>query len=488
MIPRHSPVALPLTPFAPNFTHSPTPRNMADEYSAAASINKIPVEILSNIFVVIYTLAHTSNTYDHSAVKHTILLSSVCTRWRQAAIATSALWPTSIEITGQGYLRKGLQYTNICLERSRNAPLHLRIGRHNFEYSLTSANEVLSTTLHSVSSRIKSVAIAYWHSSLAKEVLATLISQGSLGTLCELALCATSGDKLLYADTEVLSQESLSALLSVLKFLCLDSVSLNWNTAYLSCHNLVELQLIELPFNGFPTAICLAQLLAANRGLQSIKFSRFELHDYSYPSPGEQLAIALPELKNIKLYLNPKFISWFFRLPITIGTQGLSLHLSSYYVESEVAAVTESLNSFFQRTHVKALCISGYWLPFSFVYAALQYLEILRFSGQVFTMYTFAGMQEVPRFLPQLHTIDVVECIAKIDDIEPGFRSLLTVPSVRRIGIDGLSLYQSMDGDPSTERLMSIQSTRQWLEQGNVTAAISYSRLSNFYAFTLPFR
>ncbi|KDN47208.1 hypothetical protein RSAG8_03687, partial [Rhizoctonia solani AG-8 WAC10335] len=94
-------------------------------------------------------------------------------------------------------------------------------------------------------------------------------------------------------------------------------------------------------------------------------------------------------------------------------------------------------------------------------------------------------MEGAASLLPRLGTIDIVECIAQIEDIEPGFRMLLSIPSVKEIGLVGASLYAQRF---SEQLLLDMERIRQWLAAGNVTASISESTQSRFYTFTTPFR
>ncbi|CAE6349737.1 unnamed protein product [Rhizoctonia solani] len=453
---------------------------MPDKISSISPINKLPFELLCKIFI---TFAASLPVHDypfHSFAHHTIQLSSVCTLWRQAVNAIPTLW-NSINFTKQGTSLSELRYTYLCLERSRNAPVHLRIGRMNFECPLPAMNVELSTLIHSIAPRLRSLAIAFWSFDLAKEILGTLDALAP-NMLHELALHATSGAKLLYADSHFLPQESLDRILSALRYLYLDCVSLDWNMAYMSCRNLVELQLIEIPMNGYPTSLRLTQLLESNKGLKSVKFSRFELRDYTIHDG--RASIELPELTRIEMNMHPKFITWFFGLPITT-TSDLSLRLRSYQVDADTMAVRVTLNAFFENHFVTSLCIWGDWLPFSCVSRTLRHLKTLMLYGHYLRKQVFEDMEEAATLLPHLHTIDIVECIAQIDDIEPGFRTLLSIPSMREIGIVGTSLYAQRF---SEQLLLDMDRTRQWLVQGNISARISDASRTDFYTFTAPLR
>ncbi|KAH7322269.1 hypothetical protein B0J17DRAFT_683440 [Rhizoctonia solani] len=454
---------------------------MPDELFSVTPIHKLPPEILSKIFIVLAASFPAQNYPFHSFAHYAICLSRVCTRWRQAVNSTPTLW-TSVDFMRQGQSLNELRYIHLCLERSRNAPLHMRIGKMNFECPLPVMTVELSTLIHASAPRLRSLAIAFWRSELAKEILGTLDALGASNTLHELALYAASGDKLLFADFNFLPQDALDRILSGLRYLYLDSISLNWNLAYISCRNLVELQLIEIPMNGYPTALRLTQLLEGNKRLRSIKFSRFELRDYTICD--HQAAIELPELSQIEIYMHPRFIAWFFSLPITT-TSNLSLWLVSYQVEPYAVAVASALNTFFRRHSVTSLCISGDWLPFSSVVGSLRHLETLMIYGHYLRKQVFERMEEAAGLLLYLHTIDIVECIAQIDDIEPGFRALLSIPSMRDIGIVGVSLYAQKF---SKQLLLDSDRTKEWLVSGNVTANIRDSTRSRFYTFTAPFQ
>ncbi|CAE6490489.1 unnamed protein product [Rhizoctonia solani] len=453
---------------------------MPDE-KFSSPINKLPPELLSKIFITFATSLTAHNYPFQSFAHYAIKLSSVCTAWRQAVNSTPTLW-TSVDFMRQGQSLSELRHIHLCLERSRNAPLHLRIGRMDFECPLPAMNVELSTLIHSSAPRLRSLAIAFWRFGLAKEILGTLDALGASNTLHELALYATSGDKLLYADSDFLPRESLDRILSSLRYLYLDSVSLDWNMAYLSCRNLVELQLIEIPMNGYPTSLRLAQLLEGNKGLRSIKFSRFELRDYTvYPG---QATIELPELSYVQIYMHPRFIAWFFGLPIKTASD-LNLWLASYLVDAYISPVRIALNSFFERHSITSLCLSGDWLPLPFVARNLSKLKMLRIYGHYLGNYAFVGMEEAADLFPHLHAIDIFECVAQIEDIEPGFRTLLSIPSMRDIGIVGASLYAQRF---SEQTLLDMDGTRQWLVHGNVSARISDSPQTQFYTFTTPLR
>ena len=121
-----------------------------------------------------------------------------------------SLW-TSIDFMRQGESQNELRYIHLCLERSRNAPLHMRIGKMNFECPLPSMSVEISTLVHAIAPRLRSLAIAYWRFGLTKEILGTLDALGASNTLQELALYATSGDKLIFADSDFLPQARFSS-------------------------------------------------------------------------------------------------------------------------------------------------------------------------------------------------------------------------------------------------------------------------------------
>ncbi|KAH9063440.1 hypothetical protein EDB87DRAFT_187751 [Lactarius vividus] len=118
---------------------------LARRQNNVAAINKLPVEILAHIF----KLASMSEADAHPA-QCIIVLSLVCSHWRQTALGFPALWTTI-------HLREGaihdFQLATLCLERSKDASLSIVI-------STLFRGEQISNFFLPYSSRIESVSIS----------------------------------------------------------------------------------------------------------------------------------------------------------------------------------------------------------------------------------------------------------------------------------------------------------------------------------------
>ncbi|KAK1235945.1 hypothetical protein PQX77_000812 [Marasmius sp. AFHP31] len=96
-----------------------------------SSIRKLPVEILSKIFLL-YTHEHTEASNEHPSTHPALTLGRVCSRWRTIVDSTPRLWCimdasalSDIHAKDDGS-EHSLRLTRFCIENSRNMPLEIR--------------------------------------------------------------------------------------------------------------------------------------------------------------------------------------------------------------------------------------------------------------------------------------------------------------------------------------------------------------------------
>ncbi|KAK7049396.1 hypothetical protein VNI00_005997 [Paramarasmius palmivorus] len=121
-------------------------KKMAKYRSLLSPVHKMPPEVLGNVFAFACEEQTVSFRPDH--IPQPLLLSAVCGRWREVAVATPFLW-TSININFAAWekvehYRHLLQQTQLFLERSKISPLHIYL---NFNYKLPRDDAVSTLTV-----------------------------------------------------------------------------------------------------------------------------------------------------------------------------------------------------------------------------------------------------------------------------------------------------------------------------------------------------
>jgi hypothetical protein len=424
-----------------------------------APVDKLPSEILSHIFASIvqsWLYAHFIGDKSFGPTNYPILLSSVCVRWRQVAIATPSLW-SYLDFDIERYPSINLRYLNLCYERSASAPLSVRFGRYDHECYLNTIDDQLASFLRAYATRLESLAISYWHSKFVKEILATLFAHGAAGPVRKLALHSTASDKWMLAD-DLLSQIALDQLLQPLRNLYLEGVAFDWTPV--RCRNLVELQLVELAPNVMPSPSQLVELLNANPAMRRLKVTRF----YPISLDPDLPPIQLSELRYLELNFSPDAMHWFFTR-LTPVPHELDLQLTSF-ARNIQARVVDTLRDFFEQTRIISLRIYGSsWLPFSSVVAKLPHLETIGISYPGDIIYDFTEMNSQTELLPKLHTIELTRCTTL--NVESGIKSIMSLASVRRILF---STFYLMNETETT--LLDEGQIREWMSEMGITASI----------------
>lgn len=439
----------------------------------SAPIDHLPPELLSHIFVTLYKsclYARSVGDRSHGRTDYPTLFSSVSNRWRQVAINTPPLW-TCIHLGEEERILENLSHVNLYLQRSRDSPLSVQLGRRALPCHLSIVNEYLAHLLHSLAIRLDALTIVYMYKTFAERVMSTLVSQGAAGQLKKLSLYSDlTGSRIVAGDS--ITQERLDQLLQPLRTLYLESVSLDWDI--IACRNLVDLQIVYVLAGHAPSILQIAQFLNANPALRRLRFAKVELHTFEeFDLP----RIILPELQTLELDVNHYFICSLLQ-SLTPVAQKLSLDLCSYYDPSYKDQMIDTLSRFFQQNRIASLRISrGGWLPFSNVLAHLQDLEILGLQDRCLYSY---GLREADQkgLLPKLKTIELTRVETR--EVELGLSYILCLPSVKNIDLCQCNFEDDV-------HRMSLSQVREWLSGLGVTAAINESPRLQFSFHPSPF-
>ncbi|KAG9079164.1 hypothetical protein FRC06_007905, partial [Ceratobasidium sp. 370] len=354
------------------------------------------------------------------------------------------------------------------LQRSQNTQLHIRLARpHTGAVSPFSSENFPSANIKSLlvahASRFSSLALSAQPAGVV-DTLSALLPLLAENILQDLMLRIEAGDD----DESAILDEKLNQLFKALRTLYFEGFSLQ--LCDITCRNLVELSLVDP--SGGKSAVELAHLLNSNPGLRSLKLCGFTCDALDEPEE-----IRLPSLRILEINgLDERFMFWFL-LELVPGKHDLDLFLDTIVPgEFEEEAFTELLAAFFRRASVKSLHLKEVAaIPLSPALRSLPELQHLSLTECcIDPMETFYGMANVAKFLVKLHTIDLNNCDIDTDDeLDPGLRTLLTLPS--------LQLIRYFGGSPEEWDVF-----HDLLVDEGITAQIIKSPDSNFVSLPSP--
>lgn len=304
---------------------------------STALINQVlPPEIMCYIFCFLPSNSRSLHRYR----SYPILLTSVCSLWRQLAISTPSLWNHVVLRRLRSRLVTPLPVVKLYLARACGNPLHLDFdGR--WEMSALERNTALEMLTPHMSS-LCSLDYFITDSDDARSILICWLKYGAPGSLTRLSVRAQNpGD----ATTEVLPQNSslsypsLGQFLRPIHTLTLSRVTMNWNCAAFS--GLVKLEIENVQTAGSPTTTQFAHILAASPRLRCIKLRRVIIQS----SEGVQV-IPVELLHLQKLYLELELTSY----------ERLISMLRPCSDELDLQLVTDSHQQDYFRTMATILC------------------------------------------------------------------------------------------------------------------------------------
>lgn len=446
-----------------------------------APVNTLLPELLSSIFIsLVNASAYARLTGDktNGSVDYPTLLSSVCAHWRRIAICTPYLW-SDFNLMNSNHDLRNLEPIMLWLERSRDSPLHIRIGQDKEELGEFPPSDIgdlsgdtntqIAFVLRSCGSRLRSLVLKCYDRKFAAHTLSILQSEKAEHSMRELFLGRCYG---LTSRAPLASLNTLGRLFAPFHVLHLESVNVNLDM--IPCRNLTDLRLIHLV--EAPSESQLARLCASNPGLHS-----FVLHGVDVTSPLHTQPIELPSLRILDLSMGIACLDWFFRLLVPMPEE-ISLYLGVYDAHgvATAEAFENTLALFCQRARVKLLFMTGEWQPLTFLLKPLPQLERLRLHLDYFHPGTVAEVKLPAANLPKLHNIELVELHGDGRFLlSVGLHALLSLPSVQQITC---RMCDNCQKDDTEEEI------RELMVQGGIGAKIVFDsglRVDGFH--TSPF-
>ncbi|KAF8607396.1 hypothetical protein BDV93DRAFT_520276, partial [Ceratobasidium sp. AG-I] len=403
----------------------------------------------------------------------------VCPHWRRVAINTSYLW-TFIDVLRVDDTLRDLEAIDLWLERSQNLPLRLRVGKGETDipgFSSTKANELLdgldnplALLIRSCMSRLRSVALKYYHPDTVTNILSTLGSREVTHTITELAIRQAMHLQLNTISNLFLT--GLDSLLQPLRVLRLERGAIELKL--IPCQNLVELQLINLYL--IPSRNTLENLLRSNPNLEVFAFHGACVSwppSLSAPQP-----IELPSLRSIDVQTESGTLIWLFPALLVGGHDlSLSVHATSLSGNAGLATLSDTLVSFFRRTRIKSFSIGGNCPAFAPLFGCLPHLLHLGLDLFQVVTRTFDGIESTSGTMADLCTIEIDEYYPSNEEMHPGLCFLLSLPSVRQIILRPDGYYGQSDTKARVLKLLS---------KGGITAPVVLSYESKIPAISQP--
>lgn len=446
-------------------------------------INSLPLEILSSIFVTLVgasLYARSVGDSSYGSKEYPTLLSSVCAHWRRVSISTPYLW-SYIELVSRNTRLRNVEHLRLWLERSQNAPLRLRLGKGGkrsedspmvFYGSSGDLDKRLASVLRSSAPQVYSFTFRFNNPGFAANVLACLLPADGQRPIRELALLQSSWAQ--RSRSKILPQNKWDQLFEALHVLRLERWPIDLST--IPCCNLAELRIIYP--SSLPSLVDFVHLLESNPGLHTLEFSVFS--SPVIPSSSMVHSIKLPSLRNINFSMNPQFVAWFFGLLVPESHElNLRLACREALAPNDIR-LKETMLSFFRQTRIRSLYLQPGGLLLPPILASLSHLQTLGISSSTFGAGTLIGLEPTTNLLPNLHTIDLHECL--FDDysaLHPGLCILFSLPSMRRIRHMKCGNW---DRPGSRERFIQL------LAKGDFGATIIQASGSDFEECVSPFQ
>ncbi|KAG9091966.1 hypothetical protein FRC07_011751, partial [Ceratobasidium sp. 392] len=392
-------------------------RNMS---VAFVPINVLPPEMFGRIFSFAIASTFCYKRYGESDSLLAIL--AVCTRWRQIAIGTRSLW-SHIDLVGPsravGDGSDRIETTQLWLERSRGAPLHIHIRlRDNVDHQHLAQ---LLASLKPHLAYLSSLVLPNAERSTVDVFLYFCSRYGVPGSLKSLVVSS-------YQDYKSEPQ-------------------LIWPTTYL--RGLVDLQLWGLPKCMSPTLEELAAVFSGSQALRTLRIRKMAI------LPRRQArVISLPQLQVLDIVdLEPSSLLGLLSMVSLAGNQldfrftlrGLSNH-----------DVVNVLVPFCRQANVVSLCLVGgtgnLGVQVVSLLSSMPFMRVLVLDGDCSSLDALDSFIDATREnkiarCPKLHTL-YLKCSNNMqEDARDRVEQFVENHSLGAIVLEGCDLG-SYDGDP----------------------------------------
>lgn len=399
-----------------------TLNTLRNRSSTLAPINTLPLEILSHIFTLTnFSCVQDDRNYAPS-FRPTVFL-SVCTYWRQTAIATSRFWSHIDLVPSSDPLHRLYKRARIWLDRARNSPLHVHI--HEKFCAKDDGIAYLVGFLEPYMQRLCTLYInTECHSlDLFEAILDCWLRHGRPGSAKTLVLrrpppiplLASLGPQRLQLLHTKYPQEYIEEFLQPLRALRLHNVCMGWSaTAH---RGLSELYLESLPDLARPTVSQFADVLRGTPKLRVLKLTKLNFRWEGEAMDVEPVQLECLEVLNVLAMQSPMLKRL---LPVIApGTVPLTMSVA---LESH-NLIFEEVKSFFDRSNVSALYVDARghnWLPLLF--GSLQQLQTLAIREYPL-LRTFSHLELNPHNDPlpvcgQLASLSFIGCNLALEPVQ----------------------------------------------------------------------
>lgn len=245
-----------------------------------ALINKLPVDVLSRIFAIVIGWDYIDCNFGlpgesyRGAMPYAILLSSVCTTWRDIVTNTPSYW-SHIDLSVISGQYSMTEYNTLCIQRSKGTPidLHIQCKRRMEVYEPGGVKQII-TPPESLHNRIlASLKLILFRQESARTILLAWINYFSRLTSLSIIFYPQGG--VLSAPFPEVPDQDLYSKLFRLHTLNLRGLRMDWNRA--TFLGLINLRLSFMDTNSCPRMDQLRTMLIASPGLRTLQLHYIEL-------------------------------------------------------------------------------------------------------------------------------------------------------------------------------------------------------------------
>ncbi|KEP49578.1 putative isoamyl alcohol oxidase, partial [Rhizoctonia solani 123E] len=387
-------------------------------------INTLPLEILSRVFrLSAFHSSHahyntsTPNPYDQDDRKDLLVLTHICTHWREILLSTQTFW-SRFEINTKEDPELAGQRARAYLDRASDAPLSFYLDEHP-EHELDSVVDYPALKHFGAQfDRLARLALmGHRRPRIAEEIMMLWMKNGKPGTLHTLMIRMDTEywfERVINLGDFSLTSEQIESFLGPIRVLYLNGLRFHWDSSVY--RNLVVLRMGSFREEYFPQIDQLLAILSACPQLHTLQL--FKMNILPSDLVGYE-PVHLVELEYLSLtHLAPE--SYSLLLPsIFSGSKDLTFRVSS--LQMDEVLVHDSIRSFLTRTNVTRVhiqqCINDYSYDISVYLSSLPHLQILvldfcTFSGERclagLTRFDESKGAHIP-LCPHLHTVYLLD-------------------------------------------------------------------------------
>lgn len=384
-----------------------------------APINRLTDDILQHIFRIFVDSSQPTEYF----MQPPVILSSVCSIWRDVGLNTGSIWGyiTFDQVNGR------FDVAPLCLERASGSPLHVTIRDvgTNFETALDHTG-IAYDLLTPYASRFSSFSLEVQHATTLDSLVAIWLEYGTPGTVKRVSITSHQGD---FPPYDILSRSDtyrdISTLLEPIQSLHLCNVFVEWDS--LAFRNLLELSLDRAQREEFDdiTIEELNSVLVMSPQLHTLKLRYFQVRAGELPPSFE-----FRELRSLTLEIDDwegttavlSVIGWPSSNPI---------HLTIDRYREEWKHVLE-LSAYWNSSYISTLRL-GDEISRSVISVAqprLQAIEALVYFGKPLDMPRLRRLSDLATSGLRFRTIEIAICMIASEE---GLREMILSHQVQKL-------------------------------------------------------